>query len=527
MVKHLIIKSLKQILVTALFLMGIVSVSSALTVNLQSGVVKKTMPDGKVVRMWGFGRVGGAITVPGPVITVPPGDTTLTINLTNNLLVPVSVVIPGQAAALQPVWVDSLNNLTGLGARPNGDVTSRVRSFTQETAPGATTTYTWTNLKPGTYLYQSGTDPAVQVQMGLYGALRQNTAVNQAYTDASTQFNKELVLLYSEIHSQLHDAVALGQYGPGTAMPSAIHYDPEYFLVNGTPFSYGKSPVPTPPINPGEKVLLRFLNAGLMDHVPVLQGPVMRGIAEDGNPMANQLRQYSLYLQPGKTKDVLIAPAKAGYYGIYDRRLIGLTNKKQAPGGLLTYLKVASVTQHALNVGKAGTGSGSVAVNSAPGGIDCGTNCSETYNAGTIISLIATPDFGSKFIGWSGSVSGIDPTITVIMDSAKNVTANFVPASPMRVVQPNGGEIVLKGSVQTISWEYNGNPGSYVRIELLRNGSVYTIIANQVPIGSNGVGSFAWTVPPQIPSVGQYTVRVISTSNNNYKDVSDNPFAVQ
>ncbi len=32
-------------------------------------------------------------------------------------------------------------------------------------------TYTFTAAEPGTYIYESGTDPAKQVQMGLYGAL--------------------------------------------------------------------------------------------------------------------------------------------------------------------------------------------------------------------------------------------------------------------------------------------------------------------------------------------------------------------
>gem|GEM_PF-3160285 len=34
----------------------------------------------------------------------------------------------------------------------------------------------------------------------------------------------------------------------------------------------------------GGTTLIRFLNGGLMSHVPVLQGPYMRVVAEDGNP---------------------------------------------------------------------------------------------------------------------------------------------------------------------------------------------------------------------------------------------------
>ena len=39
--------------------------------------------------------------------------------------------------------------------------------------------YSWTNMKPGTYLYQSGTHPQVQVQMGLYGGVKKDFATGR------------------------------------------------------------------------------------------------------------------------------------------------------------------------------------------------------------------------------------------------------------------------------------------------------------------------------------------------------------
>ncbi len=90
----------------AAFLIGLagvicfaISPASAVVFDLQTGVITKNMPDGQVITFWGFGLQGGAVTVPGPVLTVPPGDTALTINLQNNLTVPVSLVIPGLTPA--------------------------------------------------------------------------------------------------------------------------------------------------------------------------------------------------------------------------------------------------------------------------------------------------------------------------------------------------------------------------------------------------------------------------------------------
>ncbi len=75
-----------------------------------------------------------------------------------------------------------------------------------------------------------------------------------------------------------------------------------------------------------------------------------------------------------------------------------------------------------LNVTRAGTGSGSVV--SSPAGIACGEDCSETLNAGTVITLTSTPATGSTFTGWSGDCTGSGACV-VTMNGAKSVTANF------------------------------------------------------------------------------------------------------
>jgi len=81
-----------------------------------------------------------------------------------------------------------------------------------------------------------------------------------------------------------------------------------------------------------------------------------------------------------------------------------------------------TVTKYALTVTKTGSGTGTVT--SSPTGISCGTDCSETYNAGTSVTLTATPTTGSTFIGWSGACSGTS-TCTVSMNAAKTATATF------------------------------------------------------------------------------------------------------
>jgi hypothetical protein len=48
-----------------------------------------------------------------------------------------------------------------------------------------------------------------------------------------------------------------------------------------------------------------------------------------------------------------------------------------------------------------------------------------SYTSGTVVTLTATPDPGSPWIGWAGACSGTATTCTLTMNSDKSVTANF------------------------------------------------------------------------------------------------------
>ena len=77
----------------------------------------------------------------------------------------------------------------------------------------------------------------------------------------------------------------------------------------------------------------------------------------------------------------------------------------------------------ALDVSKTGTGNGTVT--SAPPGINCGTDCTESYTVGTGVTLSAAADPGSTFAGWSGGGCAGTGTCMVTMSTAQTVTATF------------------------------------------------------------------------------------------------------
>jgi len=99
---------------------------------------------------------------------------------------------------------------------------------------------------------------------------------------------------------------------------------------------------------------------------------------------------------------------------------------------------------------------------------------SGTYDSGDSVSLTATPAAEYEFVSWSGDVSVGSPTVTVTMDSDKEITANFVATfQEIRVIMPTGisgsavvytnvlerGEII-DGFVE-LSGEYRGQDWSF------------------------------------------------------------------
>jgi uncharacterized repeat protein (TIGR02543 family) len=76
--------------------------------------------------------------------------------------------------------------------------------------------------------------------------------------------------------------------------------------------------------------------------------------------------------------------------------------------------------EYALTVTKSGTGGGHVKGT----GIDCGTDCSETFTDKPVLTLTAHPDADSEFIAWSGGCAG-SGRCQFSMAQPQNVNATF------------------------------------------------------------------------------------------------------
>lgn len=282
-------------------------------------------PDGASIYIWGYrDQMDLPAQLPGPTIIVNQGDT-VTVELTNELPENVSIIFPGQIGVLR---------VTGAGTEPVGPVyeNGRIASLTDYAPPLGTVIYEFVADRPGTYIYHSGTEMHKQVQMGLYGALivrpsgfdpldRSTWSAYGAGTD--TEFDREYLLVVSEIDPLLHEAVRLGKPFQASA------YKPRYWTMNGrcapdTMFPDGASYLPQQPYGslimaePGEKVLLRYIGAGSDAHPLHPHGNHTRVVALDGRLLRNgsqdlSLKHFTVLVGAGQTYDQIFQWTGLGY----------------------------------------------------------------------------------------------------------------------------------------------------------------------------------------------------------------------
>ena len=249
--------------------------------------------------IWGFALMvgpdcsGEVAQLPGPVLDVDAGDD-VTVVLHNE--------VPGQTVALEFPGQNLFPDTVGVGT-------------------GGMKSYNFIASDPGTYLYESGMNR--QVLMGLYGALvvRPATA-DQAYNGAASAYDVEAVLVLSEIDPLLN------------AAPSSfplVDYAPKYWLINGKAYP-GTTSISAAA---GDRVLLRYLNAGSLHHTMSLLGTHQRAIAKDAYPVRYPYDVVAETIAAGSTADMIATIPSVGTYWLYNRQL-HLDNDGDFPGGMMT-----------------------------------------------------------------------------------------------------------------------------------------------------------------------------------------------
>ncbi len=303
---------------------------SGTTFNLTARADVISTGDGDSMFMWGYAVDPGRMQYPGPTLIVNEGDT-VTVNLRNQLPVPVSIVFPGQ-------------RVTATGGN-QGLLTREVPAAPAGRTAGPVA-YTFVASRPGTFAYHSGTRPDLEVEMGLVGAIVVRPRVagavrtDRAYADPATAFDREYLFVLTETDPAIHRQVAFGQL----AQVNTTRRRATMWFINGRNFPDTMADafsgvLPTQPYNsapmmhPGDRVLMRIVGGGADLHPLHTHGQNHLVIARDARLLASPgsptpdlaVSDYTTTSVPGETFDAIWGPwtgARLGWdiYGTPDVR---------------------------------------------------------------------------------------------------------------------------------------------------------------------------------------------------------------
>lgn len=144
-----------------------------------------------------------------------------------------------------------------------------------------------------------------------------------------------------------------------------------------------------------------------------------------------------------------------------------------------------------------------------------------TYTSGTQVTLNAIPNENYSFVNWTEeqNILSNNSTFNFIITSNRTITANFIQSKQLTLTKPDGGELWLSGTSNSITWTSENI--SSIKIEYTTNdGNSWNIITNSVP-ASDGI--FNWLIP-KINS-GSAKIKISDTASQ-VQDISNNPFNI-
>jgi hypothetical protein len=158
-----------------------------------------------------------------------------------------------------------------------------------------------------------------------------------------------------------------------------------------------------------------------------------------------------------------------------------------------------------------------------------------TYNAGTVVNLVASPLGGYRFLNWTGNVGTVAnvtaASTTITMNGIYSITANFVPVYNLTMAVAPGGS----GTSADLTGGSPYTAGTVVNIQAVATAG-YTFANWSAPAGTFGsvtAATTTFTMPAQSVTVTanfalipppQYTLTISSTAGGSVTTPGEGTF---
>lgn len=288
-------------------------------------------PD-KPMMGWGFNG-----QIPGPTIRVTEGDR-FRIILENESSGEHTLHIHGQ---IKPLVMDGVPYI---GQKP--------------IQKGETYTYEFTANYIGTSWYHCHVDSAHHVDMGMYGAFIVEQKAEKL------QYDREYIMILDEWptkHVHVHEGAmetpgheehgvmtmhegarpehkhgdekpAVRDWYPKTYLPHDDVYDG--FTINGRSFPFTEPVI----VKKGERVRIRFINAGYQPHFMHTHSHKFKIVSRDGAYVEEPALRDTVEIGPGQRVDIILYADNPGIWPFHCHRLDHVTNEHISPGGMMTFI---------------------------------------------------------------------------------------------------------------------------------------------------------------------------------------------
>jgi hypothetical protein len=246
------------------------------------------------------------------------------------------------------------------------------------------------------------------------------------------------------------------------------NYLPQYFLINGKAFPDTADLAG----NPGEKVLMRYVNAGLQAHSMSTLGLAQTIIAQDGEPYNYSHNVVAETIATGQTLDttitVPVSSQENDQFILYDANMLLHNTTDAGLGGMMTFLTVGNGAPPPPPDSGPTVSGLSLSPNPTDGSVDVTVSATVT-DSGTNATNIAAAEF---YIDSTANPPNAMTAVDLAFDSTSEAVEGTIPAATLAGLASGNHTIFVRGQDSAVT--PNWGPFLSIVLNLDKTGPVTT-----------------------------------------------------